>query len=135
MATLATLTVKILGDTGQLVSQLEIAQKRSTKFTDKMKRMRGPLLAVGAAATGLGALTVKAFADFDDAMNQSLAIMGEVSEATEKDMVNAARAMALETRFSATQAAESYFFLASAGLDAAASIAAMPTVADRKSVV
>lgn len=129
MATLASLTVKILGDTGHLVSQLQIAEKRSTSFTDKLSRMRGPLLAVSAAATAMAGGSVKAFADFDEAMNQSLAIMGEVSETQRTDMANAARQMALETRFSATQAAESYFFLASAGLDATASIEAMPAVA------
>lgn len=129
MATLASLTVKILGDTGHLVSQLELANKKSTSFVDKMNRMRGPLLAIGAAATGMAGVSLKAFGDFDDAMNQSLAIMGDVSEAQRKEMSDAARQMAKETRFSATQAAESYFYLASAGLSAQASVSALPAVA------
>lgn len=77
----------------------------------------------------IGGLSVKAFADFDAAMNQSIAIMGDVSDSLKNEMASAARTMAKETVFSAKQAAESYFFLASAGLDAEASIAALPKVA------
>ncbi len=87
---------------------------------------------VGAAVLGVGAVikgSVGAFASFDDKMNQSVAIMGDVSEAMRTDMSNAAREMAKTTRFSADEAAESYFFLASAGLDAEQSIAALPAVA------
>jgi len=90
----------------------------------------GKVAAGATAAVGLiGAVSVKAFADFDAAMNQSLAIMGDVSEALSQDMSNAAREVAKTTTFSAEQAAESYFFLASAGLDAEQSIAALPRVA------
>jgi TP901 family phage tail tape measure protein len=88
-----------------------------------------------AAAGGLAALgvatfaSIKAFADFDAEMTKSLAIMGNVSDTLQDDMSDAAREVAKTTTFSANQAAESYFFLASAGLDAAASIQAMPKVA------
>ncbi|MFW6202558.1 MAG: phage tail tape measure protein, partial [Gemmatimonadota bacterium] len=78
---------------------------------------------------GMGAAAVKSFADFDDAMTQSLAIMGDVSDAMRQDMAEAARAVARTTTTSATDAAESYFFLASAGLDASQSVAALPQVA------
>jgi TP901 family phage tail tape measure protein len=82
-----------------------------------------------AAVVGIGVASVKAFADFDAAMNKSLAIMGDVSDALRGDMADAAREVAKTTTFSANEAAESYFFLASAGLDAEASIAALPAVA------
>jgi TP901 family phage tail tape measure protein len=91
--------------------------------------------AANAAAGGLAALgvatiaSVKAFADFDAEMTKSLAIMGNVSDALQDDMSDAAREVAKTTTFSAKEAAESYFFLASAGLDAAQSIAALPKVA------
>ncbi len=87
---------------------------------------------VGAAVLATGAIikgSVGAFASFDDKMNQSVAIMGDVSDAMRNDMSMAAREMAKTTRFSADEAAESYFFLASAGLDAEQSIAALPAVA------
>ncbi len=83
----------------------------------------------GAAIVGLGVVAVKAFAGFDDAMTKSLAIMGDVSDEMRDRMETAARDVAKATLFSAEQAAESYFFLASAGLDAAQSIEALPKVA------
>ncbi len=87
---------------------------------------------VGAAVLGVGAVlkgSIGAFASFDDKMNQSVAIMGDVSDVMRKDMSDAAREMAKTTRFSADEAAESYFFLASAGLNAEQSISALPAVA------
>jgi TP901 family phage tail tape measure protein len=84
--------------------------------------------AVG-AVTAIGVKGVQAFADFDSKLNQSVAIMGDVSDALRNDMSDAAREVAKTTTFSAAQAAESYFFLASAGLDAEQSIAALPKVA------
>lgn len=106
------------------------AMKRMDSLGQSMTRVgRGltagltlPLVAVGAGA-------IKAFSDFDSAMTGSLAIMGDVSEAMRGEMSAAAREVGKTTTFSATQAAESYFFLASAGLDAASSIAALPKVA------
>ena len=90
----------------------------------------GKVAAGAVAAVGIiGAVSVKAFADFDSAMNQSLAIMGNVSDVLRNDMSDAAREVAKTTTFSAEQAAESYFFLASAGLSAEASIKALPMVA------
>lgn len=90
----------------------------------------GKVAAGAVAAVGvIGAVSVKAFADFDSAMTQSLAIMGNVSDTLRNDMSDAAREVAKTTTFSANQAAESYFFLASAGLSAEASIKALPQVA------
>ena len=92
---------------------------------------RAAQVALGAtAAVGvIGAASVREFANFDGALTKSLAIMGDVEDSMRNEMAQAARQMALETTFSAEQAAESFFFLASAGLDAEASIKAMPTVA------
>lgn len=84
---------------------------------------------LGLLGTALAAKGVAAFASFDDAMTGSLAIMGDVSDTLQDDMAEGARNMARETIFSAEQAAESYFFLASAGLDAEQSLKALPIVA------
>jgi TP901 family phage tail tape measure protein len=84
---------------------------------------------VGLAVGGLAAISVKKFGDFDAALTQSLAIMGNVSDEMKKQMSDTARTIAKETTFSADQAAQAYFFLASAGLDAASSVAALPQVA------
>ncbi len=77
----------------------------------------------------LGTVAVKAFSDFEGAMTQSLAIMGDVSEDLRVRMEGAARSVAKELGLSHKEAAESFFFLASAGLDAEQSIAALPQVA------
>lgn len=81
------------------------------------------------AVTGIATAGVRAFADFDAALQQSVAIMGNVSDTLRTEMSDAAREVAKTTTFSAEEAAESYFFLASAGLDAEQSIAALPKVA------
>lgn len=105
---------------------LRAAEKQLKGFANGIKNtVAGATLAVA----GIGAASVKAFADFDQAMTQSLAIMGDVSDTLRNDMSDAAREVAKTTTFSAEQAAESYYFLASAGLDAAASVQAMPKVA------
>lgn len=85
--------------------------------------------AVTLPALAAGGFAVKAFADFDDQLNKSVAIMGDVSDVLRNDMADAARDVALTTVISAKDAAEAYFFLASAGLDAQQSIAALPQVA------
>ena len=69
-----------------------------------------------------------AFLDFDANMTESLAIMGDVSAGMRTKMEEAAKSVAKTTTFSAAEAAQSYFFLASAGLDAKQSIAALPQV-------
>jgi len=66
---------------------------------------------------------------FNQKMNRSLAIMSGVSESLRKTMKRTALEVARTTVHSAEQAAESYFFLASAGLSVKQSIAALPTVA------
>ena len=112
-----------------------------SKFYDQgVKAAEGSLKKFGAfaaksaaaAAAAIGAIavvSVKKFGDFDAALNKSIAIMGNVSDTLRTDMSDAAREVAKTTTFSAEEAAEAYFFLASAGLDAAASVAAMPQVA------
>jgi TP901 family phage tail tape measure protein len=101
------------------------AEKSLTNFG----KNAGIALGAATAAVGaFGAMSVKAFADFDAEMTKSLAIMGDVSDSLRGEMAQAAREVAKETTFSANQAAESFFFLASAGLDATQSIAALPQV-------
>jgi TP901 family phage tail tape measure protein len=83
----------------------------------------------GAAIGGFAAVSIKAFADFDASLTKSTAIMGDMSNEMRQQMSTVARDVAKATTFSAEQTAEAYYFLASAGLDAAASVAALPQVA------
>jgi TP901 family phage tail tape measure protein len=83
-------------------------------------------IVAGITIGGLGVKAVSSFASFNDAMTQSQAIMGDLTSNQMARMEEAALRMGRTTRFSATEAAEGYFFLASAGLDAEQSIAALP---------
>lgn len=100
-----------------------------TRDTAKMKKLgKSMTKSITLPVVAMAALSAKAFLGFDDAMNQSLAIMGKVSDEMRGEMSEAAREMAKTSTFSAKQVAEGYFFLASAGFDAKMSVAAMPAV-------
>lgn len=104
--------------------------KKAERQLSKFGRGVGKIAAgATAAVAGIAAGSVKAFADFDASLQKSVSIMGDVSDAMRDDMAEAAREVAKATTFSADQAGEAFFFLASAGLDAEQSIAAMPKVA------
>jgi TP901 family phage tail tape measure protein len=84
---------------------------------------------VTSAVSAIAGFSIREFAKFDDAMVKSTAIMGDLSDTMRNDMSDAARQVALTTTFAADEAAEAFFFLASAGLNAEQSIAALPKVA------
>ena len=103
-------------------SMMKVSKTLTSVGEGMTKTITAPILAVTGTA-------IKAFADFEKAMTSSTAIMGDMSEEMRTEMEKTARDVAKTTRFSAVEAAESYFYLASAGLDAAQSIKALPTVA------
>ena len=105
---------------------VKAAESSLKKFSQFAKQSA---VAATAAIAGIATVSIREFGNFDSALQQSVSIMGEVSDALRNDMADAAREVAKTTTFSAEQAAESYYFLASAGLDATSSIAAMPAVA------
>ena len=73
----------------------------------------------------VGGLGVKAFASFDLAMKKSLSIMKTTGEEV-KSMTDLAKNLSLEGPQSATELAQAYFFLASAGKNAQQSVALLP---------
>lgn len=87
------------------------------------KNITAPLVAIGAAAGKFGI-------EFENSMTQSLSIMGDVSNKMRTQMENTARGVALSTDKSAKEAADSYYYLASAGMDAAEAMEALPKVAE-----
>ena len=137
MSLLGELVVKVIGDISGLNKSMDLADKRVSNFQKKMKGVgtsmsqvgRGLTMGVTLPALALGGAILKTGADFDSAMTESLAIMQDVSPEIRNQMEETARTIATTTNKSATEAAESYFFLASAGLDAAQSIEALPKVA------
>jgi len=102
---------------------------KSSKGLAKFGKAMGTTAVAGAVALGK-ALQVagREFIAFEDAMTQSLAIMN-ATEQQQRAMEQTAREVALTTTFSAEQTAQSFFFLASAGLDAEQQIQALPQVA------
>ena len=103
---------------------------------DKSSKMMGKLATAGkVAGIAIGVALVKGmtkatqeFIAFNDKMTQSIAIMDTTIE-QQKAMEAQAIAVSRETRISAEQSAEAFFFLASAGLNAEQSISALPQVA------
>jgi TP901 family phage tail tape measure protein len=84
---------------------------------------------VTSALSGIAAFSIREFARFDQAMTQSQAIMGDLSDSTKKAMSDVAREVGVTTTFAAHEAADAFYFLASAGLTAEQSIAALPRMA------
>lgn len=85
---------------------------------------------IGAAGTAaFTAKSVQAFINFDEAMTRSTAIMDNISGPVRKRLEDAAKSVARVTTFSATEAANAFYGLFSAGLDAEQAISALPVVA------
>ena len=107
-----------------LNTQYAAAPGLLSKAASSMLTMLGPLAAVGAVFK-MGRLSE----DINRAMHSSLAIMGKVSQQMRAEMKETANQVAYDTVFSMAEASKAYYFLASAGLDAAQSLKALPTVA------
>ncbi len=112
-------------------AQMNNLGKQTDSSGGKLSKF-GTVAKIGAVA--VGTVLVKAlseatrqFIDFEDKLNQSLAIM-QTTEEQQLAMARASRQVAIESRISASESAEAFFFLASAGLDAEQSISALPQV-------
>jgi len=129
--------VHITGDATKLGAALGTANTKLAAFSGKLKATGAKMKTAGRKMTmgltlpivGLGAVAVKTFANFDKAMTNSLSIQTGVSDKMKSKMEGVARDIAKTTTFSATETAEAYYFLASAGLTAEQQIAALPQVA------
>ena len=100
--------------------------------TGRSMQKAGGVMTAGISAplTAMGAMSASAAADFDQNMQQSIAVMGDVDDAMRDDLEETAREVARTTTVSAEESADAYYYLASAGLDAAESMEAMPQVAE-----
>lgn len=131
------LKVLLTADTAQFSAEMKRVSDSARVWEKDLQSIGRQATTIGAALTksitvplvGIAGASIKAFSDFDDAMTKSTAIMGTLSSAMRNDLEAAAREVGRTTTFSAKQAADAYFFLASAGLDAKQSIAALPLVA------
>lgn len=93
------------------------------------KTIASVLAGITASITATIAAVTKIGSDFETSINKSFAIMGDLSEKNKQAMTRAALETSKVVTFTASEIAEGYFFLASAGLDAQQSIQALPQVA------
>lgn len=110
------------GKFAKFSNNMNLLGRQMTKIGKSISiNISAPLAAAAGAAIKFGA-------DFDKAMTTSTAIMGNVDADLRKRMEETARTIATETTISATEAANAYYYLASAGKDAEQSIALLPAV-------
>lgn len=128
MPVITELLARLGVDPRDFQKNLKKAETVLQKSANKMLSI-GRDLSIGVTApiTGIGAVATKSFASFDDALTKSAAIL-QGAEGRMDDLAAAAREVGKTTTFSATQAAEAFFFLASAGFDAEQSIDALVPV-------
>lgn len=117
----------------QSVEKVKEDQKSLAGFALRHKQevqaLGRSMTVLGASMTGAVALGVHAFATFDEAMTESTAIMGNLSDALRSDLVEAARQVARETTFTGAQAAKALYYIASAGYDANEAVKVLPVTA------
>ncbi len=77
----------------------------------------------------IGRTAVKSFADFDQAMTQSLAIAGNVTQSLRREAEETAKALSTQITTPAKDLGDAYFYLISAGFTLEQSIAALNPVA------
>lgn len=110
-----------------LSRKLEAAGKKMQEVGGKITGVGQKLAPVSAAAAAAGAVGVKTFTDFDDAIRQVQATMG-AAESEMKLLEDAAKEMGATTRFSASESAEALNYLALAGYDAQTAVETLPKV-------
>lgn len=131
---LGRVNVPVVIETSQIASGLNAAanavEKQSKALATKFnsvgrslsKGITIPVLAAGTAVLKFGV-------DFDKAMTNSMSIMGDVSKEMRSKLAKTAIEVSKTTTFAAKEAAEGYYFLISAGMNAEQSMAALPVVA------
>lgn len=123
------LFVRIGVDMTALSGNLNSAEARLEKFGTSMFFLGSRVTAgITIPMTAAAAAIMKFGLDFDTAMTESLAIMGEIDAGMRGAMENVAMSIAKTSKFSATEGAEGFYHLASAGLSATQSMAALPIV-------
>jgi len=131
------LTAVLNLDSTGFSSGIDDAEDSMGSFEDRVSgaaqtaQRGGAALTAGVTAplAAMGAMSVRVAGNFDQSMQKSIAVMGDVDAAMKENLEATAREVANTTTHSASQAADSYYFLASAGLDAAEAMEAMPQVA------
>ncbi len=133
MATVGSLIINVIARTKPFIAGMARVRKSmattgtaANTMATKMASLARTFAPLAAGAVAIGVVTRAE--QFNRAMTKSLAIMDATVD-QQKRMSAAAIEVGRTTKFSAREAADAFFFLASAGLDAEQSIAAIPQVA------
>lgn len=122
---------KLTGDVKQIDSLFDQINKGSEKTGKKTQEMSflavAAFAAVGLAIKKMVTSAVSLYADLEQSMANVASVAKATPEQFEK-LEDAARAMGETTRFTASQAADALYYLASAGFDADKSVAALQGV-------
>jgi TP901 family phage tail tape measure protein len=130
MAVSDEVVIKFRADTAAFGAGLKNAQNSLSRFGTNAFFLGSRITAgIGVPIALLTKAIVGIGAAFDQAMTESLAIMGRDGQQMRGQMEAIAKSIALQTKFSAEEAAQAYFFLASSGLNAAESMKALPVAA------
>jgi len=129
MASIGTLTAYLTANTGSFNKGMAFAESRMGKFGASAASIAKATAAITAGALATVATKgIQSNIAFEEAMTNSLSIMGEAGQEAKGEMADLANELATKGRQSATQLAESYFFLASAGLDVQQQMKALSVV-------
>ena len=142
MAGIGSLYVSIVANTAKFQTGMSKAGKIVHGFKGNIAGLKSKMGGLATSMVGLGAgfislagaaMAMRRSLSMTEGVNRSmassLAIMGDVSEKTRQQMMKTAHDVAYSTVYSTKEAAGAYYFLTSAGMDAAQSIAALPSVA------
>lgn len=103
-------------ESGVAVQKIAEAGEKIKGLGDNITGAGQKLMPLSAGVAGLGAAAVKITADFDSSMSQVAAVSGATGE--EFDALRAkAREMGAQTKFSASEAADAFNYMAMAGWD------------------
>lgn len=115
MAVIRNLVVKIAADISSLSKGLQNAQKQIQKVSAGFTKAGTKLTAsITAPLMALGATAVKISADFEQSMANAASVAGATGEELQ-EMTDLARKMGAKTVFSASEAADALYYMASAG--------------------
>lgn len=126
--TIADLNIKFSATTAKFSRDTKSASSQIAAFTARARQAATGLLAIAAAAAALRP-AINVARSFGQSMANSTAIMADATGEVRKQMEAVAKTVSGEFKFSASEAAEAYYFLASAGMSAAQAMAALPQVA------
>lgn len=134
------LRTDLICNTSQYVAGLKRAAAQTTAYARSIKSINGMVASFGrnlATIGGAGGLAggygfyhlIRSTEDFRSSLQSSIAIMGDLSSEVKTQLYEASRDVQRETKYTSKDAAESLFYLASAGLSAEQAIQSVGVVA------